>query len=288
MPHEIWIDQKGVVLGITDQTAITEENVKKAVSGQPVDLGETRVRVRLEASSPFLIPQGCYGSLFCGYADSISQLRSPFGTQEDPTRIRLFDVNVPVKYLYRLAYRHEGWNKRVLTEGSPFPWTDAPRENSTPIQIDSFKRTNLFGYELVLPGTCSLNDAYNRMIDDLDHFFHIHSRISVEKVCCFALVRSASGTGFIGTGKNGANMFSEDGLDVVFRNTSLSSIVGHLNGLIPQRIVLDEVGYDGPVALELHLPSAFGVEDIRRNLLKYGLDLVQVYREMPMIVLQKE
>src|SRR5690606_33787450 len=58
LPHYVWLDDKGKVLGITGPEEINAENIENVLSGEPVRLKAKAIgRVSFDLKKPFLFDE---------------------------------------------------------------------------------------------------------------------------------------------------------------------------------------------------------------------------------------
>jgi len=297
-PHEIWINGQGILIGITDQRAVTEKNIEIILSGGHADFEEFKLKKTLSPEDPFLISRvarslhSSYGSVISPYIDSLLPETNRFGTQFDSSVIRLFTINETIYQLYTLAYRCDpSWysNKRIIVEsnGKPFyqNWDQVKQADDREFQ--DFQRDNLFCYELILPGSYSKNQVYNCMIQDLNRYFRIKSRIEQRYINCYGLVELKSSAAIKSKidGPANQNTFSEDQLDVIFKNAAPENLVAHLNSILPSLNIINNVKVVRRIDLEIHLDKNYNIMSVRHQLNKYDLDLVPGQRKLDVLVL---
>lgn len=294
-PHEVWIDSNGTIIGITDQTAVTKDNIKRLSSNRKVTFNEYRIQSKLTSCSPFLVAysrtnSAFYCSAFSGYIDTL-KTSSPFNMQCDSSHVRLFEVNKSVYAMYKDAYQNNdlvgSWNKRIVVENAKDSFYKDIYQvaDSSNWVLDNFRRNNLFCYELIMPNSYSLNQAYLTMITDLDRHFNIVSKMEKRTVKCLSL--QSTEAGFIPAKTGDASQFtlSEDQLDLTIKEVNIKVLITHLNNLIRENTVLNETGYTGNITINLHLPAAYNLADVNNELSKYKLTLKEVYRDIDMLVL---
>ncbi len=309
-PHLVWINKDGVLSGLTDHLALTNDNIVKVVNGGNLaDISKgNRVNITKE---PFLIlpdtKTGIYttfGSVFTGYKKDYTAGFN-FGYQYDSSIIRIFDVNNTVFSYYLNTYKSEyPWlnSKRILVETtrSDFykDWFDYSNSKiRDDVAFREFAKNNLVCYELILPKTKSNSEnVYRYIIQDLDMYFGIQSRIEKRKVKYLALIRSSKAEKFKSTG-NGNSPYvlrsksksfdSPDTLQIF--NTKVSEIVRFLNSQIrfsSNLSIIDETAYNNPIDINVTVYNGeSSVSQIRAYLSKYDLDLIEKEMEMEMLVL---
>jgi len=299
-PREIWINPDGRLAAVTNADAITRENIDAVLRGDVLPFKQLKKPTKLDACSPFLLRRDSvrpeYGSVLSGYIDSISWWEN-FGKQcsKDPAVTRLAMANVSLYHLYSLAYRYrflQSGKKGIIAERnirSRFKdYEDLHGADNW--AVDSFNRNDRFCYELALPAAIySVDQAYDYMIKDIDKFFGIKSSIQRRKVECIAIVSTSP----VITARRPTEMtfgdvsYSDDFHSASLRRADISQLVTYLGELKPlaDAILQDESNSTEPLTMKIELPDQYTFEDIRRNLLKYHLDLQKVERFQDFLVL---
>ena len=295
-PHEIWIDPNGIFIGATEHNAVTEGNIQSILNGKIIQF-ESRVNRRpISGTTPFLLNNQAksftYGSAFTGYIDSI---KNPyfFGRQFDSSTIRLFDVNQTVFTYYKQAYGYtykfllnDPRDKRLVIENvNSFykDWKDVSGLDNW--NTNEFRKKNLFCYELILPNSYLLIEAYQKMIKDLDWYFRIDSKIEKRRMPHLALIRNSNVDKIMSTANNGHSEFSENQLNVRLRSESIDILLNHLDNLIDKYPIIDKTNYRGKIDLDINLPNNYSLDQIRSSLRVYDLDLIFVEDEIDVLKL---
>lgn len=160
LPHEVWIDAAGKVLGFTEAWEVTGPAVSRALAGKGLQLGMKEDVLDYDRHKPLLVAGN-------GGSDSIYQYRSvitgrlnglpsnmgfSYDTARKMTIVRA--TNVHAKQLYMLAYK----GLRNLPEA----------------QVDMGNVSGSFCYELDLP-SASPGLVRQSIKEDLDRFFGVRS-----------------------------------------------------------------------------------------------------------------
>jgi thiol-disulfide isomerase/thioredoxin len=160
LPHEVWIDGDGVVLGFTEASDVTGTAIERALAGKGVGAGMKADVLDYDRGKPLLV-QGNGGS------DTMYRYRSvitgalkglPSGTGFSYDSVKRMTVvkavNVSVRRLYTLAFKGLG---------------DLPDS-----RVDLGQVSGLFCYELDLPAA-SPGLVRRSIREDLDRFFGVRS-----------------------------------------------------------------------------------------------------------------
>jgi len=303
LPHEVWIGKDGKLLAITDHQQVTKENIEKILSGKPNPLTQKEFDKSFDKRKPlFLDGNGGEGnkfitrSLITPYIRGIASVESK---SSDTSGTRLFMSNTPLPYLFKTPYQKldtsiasifefDYLNKRLLIETKQRSlFKNWPKEEqATAAEIDSFKKKYLFTYELILPPSFSLPEAYKIMLQDLQTAFRINSGIEKRRVKCLSLVRTSSDDKIKSTIKNNQPyQFNHNNDSVSFKNISLSLFIRYFNMHFDMPLIVDNTDYTGNVSLEMEMKDQT-LPTLREALRKYDLDLVETEREIEMIVLK--
>ena len=150
LPHEVWLNEKGVVLAITSSEEVTIKNINALLAGKSLSLHEKKDQPGFDPGQPlFVNGNGGDGSkfmsrsLFTGY---IEGLKNNIGQSFKDNQGRLYIFNQPLITLCRMAYPAEfiyPYNRLVLDVKEPqqfLGYTD----------IDSIYN-NLYCYDLIVP-----------------------------------------------------------------------------------------------------------------------------------------
>lgn len=163
LPHEVWINGEGVLLGFTEGAEVTPERVAQVLSGQGLSLKMKEDLLNYDDNKPLLISGN-------GGPDSIYRYRSvitgmlkglPSGLGFSYDSVRQVTVvratNVSARDLYTMVYR----GVRALRDK----------------QVDMGKVSGLYCYELDLP---SISPALVRrsIREDLDRYFGLRSEFT--------------------------------------------------------------------------------------------------------------
>ncbi|MDN5288981.1 MAG: TlpA family protein disulfide reductase [Mucilaginibacter sp.] len=175
LPHDVWIDGNGVVLGFTEAREITVSRINAVLSGKGLDLGMKRDVLDYAWDKPLLVNGNGgrdgdfrYRSLMTGFLRGLpAGVRVEVDTLRKQIRVRATNVRPMVLYGLadkRLRYLPDrqvtgGARDRLVFEVKPGMGLDT---------------AHLYGYELILPG-CSVSLARRSIKEDLDRFFGVRT-----------------------------------------------------------------------------------------------------------------
>lgn len=302
LPHEIWIDKDGTVIGITDAFTVTEENIRRVLRGDKIIFPTEKPRRMISWNEPFLINRNkqtkTFGSAFALYVDSIRSI-DIFGAQYDSTILRYFDVNRSIPYFYRKVYANmiEGIEgnigKKLLIsqtdEGNSILDIDSIYAEDLDVwTIEKRKRENLFSYELILPNTFTKEQGLDYMKKDLDKYFKIQSKIERRKTKCLVLVKKGNGELLKYSSQEASTTdFILENNILYFKGCSINDLIERLNYFVTTSLpIIDETKICNNIQLTIPY-GKIDVHEIRHSLQDAGLDLVETIREINYLVLYR-
>jgi hypothetical protein len=290
IPHCVWI-QNGVIKAITASEEVTAANITALLNGGQVRLKLKKDLVEFDKSLPLL--QNLYGTEVLNLVYSSVLTRHVDGlfagsgvwTSPDSSYIRLYHYNRPVLGLYEYALGFLLSSRpqvlevsdRSKYEGGAVPWAEwAP--------------ANAYCYELTAPLGNSPEETRKWMLQDLNRIFDLNGRLEKRRMPCRVLVRLEKGEEIFTTrgGQPSRNWPAQAGDATILCNQPLSLLVNRLNRAHGyQSFIVDETGYAGNVDLELEAPLD-NPELLKKELNKYGLDLIVSERELDVFVLTEK
>ena len=198
-PHEIWIDKNGVVQAITGHLELTKDNIQKLLHGEQLNLEVKKNQAGFDPLKPLLSgnnggPDSAYlfRSVLTGYLDSTSPTFWQVSGLGRPTVI--FIPNSTIDIMYRTAYSYtdssiENLEYDILSKKILFEKTDSSRVEYSNrayekgyVDYNYFSKHHLYTYQLILPPSYTIQQAYQCMIHELDAFFNISSGVEKRKM----------------------------------------------------------------------------------------------------------
>jgi hypothetical protein len=192
-------------------------------------------------------------------------------------------MNRTLLSLFQEAYGEEfKWNNRLLLEVNNEKALKIPQDT---LQWDLWFENNLYCYELILPAN-KQKKLFNNMQQDLNRYFSYEAKIERRKVQCLILKRITGGDKICSTGGNP----SKQRLDgkIIIKNlplhTSLFGMIANANSNLSTPLV-DKTDYKSNIDIEI-TDQLQNIELLRKDLNKYGLDLVLTETEIDMLVIR--
>jgi hypothetical protein len=254
IPHYVWIDSMGVIVAITSQAEISEENLISVIKGNPKNLHTKIDLVDFDKSKPlFLKGNGgigehlIYRSIITSYTEGIG---NSIGMQRDKNDkiIRFYMLNVSPLMMLRMAYP-DVMNKppnRILNRASAkFIFEN----NSTQ---DTLFYKNSICYEIILPPT-SLETFREYIKGDISRTFGVAAKNETIQLESLVVNRPYINNDI---SKHPSEMeLAEESKEKYIRNLPQSTLVDFLNQLpaFKQLPVIDET--IKPYNIEIAIPS---------------------------------
>lgn len=305
LPFIIWISPEGKVLGATDNRAVTERNIDSLSKGYSLSLGMRKllhfpkgytgsalINIKPDRGS-------VYGSAFSAYLDSIdifssNRIREDYLKHEGNDFLRLFMPNVTLFDLYRTAY--EGLVPGMIDDvrgfyvsksGKALRYKDFYHTKG----MDNwewvvFTKEDLFTYELIMPLTSTLEEVREKMINDVDRYFDLSSRVEKKDVSILKLVSTVPKIEIsTNNGVPDEYEYFKDNDSIIIRNRPFAHFADLLQDVLPIPI-FDETGIKEELKVDLSINvKRTDVASIRKELQKYNLDIVESIIKRPVLVL---
>ncbi|HTD94720.1 MAG TPA: TlpA disulfide reductase family protein, partial [Chitinophagaceae bacterium] len=148
LPHEVWIDQRGVVIAITASFDVTELNIESILAGKKTDMHFKNDNIVFDETLPLFINgnggdgnEMKFHSILTGYIDGIGGT----GIEHEEGVTRYHSRNASLFSLVKYAYPEyaELTEHRFILESGNKIFSPAPTD---PAFYD-----NLYCYELIIP-----------------------------------------------------------------------------------------------------------------------------------------
>ena len=289
LPHYVWINEKGVVVAITNGKPINELDINKALNGNYQDFIKKKdFKIAFDKNAPlFMNGNGgdgstmTYRSMLSTYIIGIGlgfSLKPP--TEGNIGFSKMLAKNVGVMRLFNFALgagKKQFSSSRTIYETKDSLLID-------PLRMGENWRALSWTYELSLPPTFQSN-GYQLMHSDLLKFFPQYSvKVEKRKTLCYAL-RQLPGKNIIPS-VGGEELLYQNPTGLKMRNGTLNLFINTLDvyyfstSKIPiVNLVEDRMRTD----LIINAPLK-NVEAINLELTKYGLELVKGEFEIDMIL----
>lgn len=304
VPHVVWVNASGKVIGITSPEQVTKENIAAALAGKEIALKEKKDELNFDYRMPMAAADSAivYRSLLTRRKQGIST-GSVMDTSADHTDEhyrfrRLFCFNSSLVNLFNIAAyrsRHilENAYRYILDvdDSSRYLWpSTAPEvfEQSGYKSKEAWKDDNLYCYELIVPKGAHDSILLAYMFDDLNRLSPLKGKMIRKKMPCWILRnKTPQSAELCSKGGRPLMRFRMDGITLEsIQNTTLDALVKELNIASGTWWIVNETSNSHPVDLILDVPIArLNVEAFKKRLAYYGFELVPSEREIPVLYL---
>lgn len=293
LPHYVWIDKSGTVVAITGHQEVNAITINKMLSESELVLTEKKDSMMPhDPNVPLLFQpldiqsdQVLFQSLLTNYAAGV---KSRFDLIRDAegrvTRVTM--ANAWIQLMFALAWsdetRYFSRNRIVLEVKEPGLVTSNNKQGS---EFKEWLRDHAWSYELIVPPHLS-GKVFEIMRGDMVRLFPQYTA-SVEKrpIPCLVLVRTSDNDKL--KSNQVAFVNNADAYSLSINNSNIQLLASQLNHYLQHlnKPVVDGTGYTGKVDINLDAKLS-SVEDLRRALKAYDLDLIEKEHEIEVLVIR--
>jgi hypothetical protein len=277
IPHIVWIGKDRKVKAITYGRYLNEDNLNILIRNNRLFLPTKKDLLNFGYEDLFAVNPNIDLKNILLQGSSITRqirgIRNMSGIFKlDSTRKRIFAFNLTIPMLYAMAYRH-----RIHLSSNEIK-TRIRFDKSNPL----FKTK--FCYESVFQDKGSAQDeiiGFRQMINDLNEYFNLDSKISTVKTKCYAITFTKP----FKPNNLGSETFIDHIKYVELKDVTPSSLLTCINDFFKPTI---PIVFTGPsnckinINLPKHIPS---IEALKADLNKYGLDIERKDEFTEMIII---
>ena len=289
VPHCVWIDGNGKVLEITDGPGVTLENIAMAIQSKELNISQKsylksdtydyRKEGLLKSFSSELAPS--YYSAFISYS---AALAGEYGTIDSVAKTYKFTV-CNGSYLKFIKRVYDFRDVRIFFEGKRSAIIAYGKE----LQTEEWKKRNLFTYELLIPAD-QRNQKDLIFQKDVERFLEIKAGLELVKEKRIMKCRVLSGT-YVSkktkfsadNSKQGKPENAEEIRHILFNLTNI------LEDSENRIVFMDDTRLtkSNMLVSDLRIPqSVKSVEEVKKILNDFGLDILEVEREIEVLVVK--
>lgn len=297
LPHQVWVDNKGIIRAIANPQNFTVENVKKLIHNGGLNLLPMDHFQNFNPAQP-LFMQAKMSFLnnleqFSYYTRYINGINQKAGNTIDPITkkvIRRAYYNMSVKNLIKLAYDNFGSgekygalsdDRRVIYEKENPERFFMPKDNN---ELIEWEWNNTYCYEIkVLPENA---DKLPKMMqEDLQRFFNVSINEETRIVDGYALIISDKNKIPLSSGKGRSlTLYNQKSGITTIENQLVKQLIKSLEGKLRNDIIVDETNFNE--RLLLHFKGRENVHEMREELKKFGFDLIPKQVETKILVVR--
>ena len=283
IPHEVWINGQGKVVGITYPDEVVPVNIRALINGEVVHMRLKKDRFDVDLRKPLFIKgnggdgdETLFRSLVTGYLDGYG---SGTGILVGNGKFKgIYSVNQSLFSLTRTAY-----NGKI-----PFPDNRVILEVRDPQKFragdaDTAAYHYKYSYELMVPPTTSDSLVLSEMQKDLKKYFNISIKREMKKIKCLVL------TGL--TAPPSASSAKKGDLDLEINSPKKyiynypPAGVARILNLFSSTPVINEIKTTTNLSVDLPY-NINDVEKLQHSFRKAGISLKEEYRDMEVVVIK--
>jgi thiol-disulfide isomerase/thioredoxin len=279
-----WIDDKGYIKAITDESQLTEKNIADFLKGQMGKVREKEKTVIIDYKKPLAevakeidSNSGVYRSMLTRYLKGV---RSAMTTGKKGLN-RLFAYNSSIRNLYQIAYGDStGFlpsNRIVIESAHPEKITMPKNED-----FEIWKLNNTVCYEITVP-EAKCDSIQKMMCDDLKQLFgyNVYQECQVKK--CLVL-KAEKGFRFLEDTTIAPKVSYNTG-GIIVTNYPFQQLVEMIDHYNRDKIFFDETGLTGKIDITIQAMMN-DVDALNKELKRYGLSLQYEDRQVQMLVIK--
>lgn len=281
VPYIIWI-KDGKLLNTTDGAQVTEKTIKEVLGGENSSL---QTVVQMSRDRPLMLSEN-----FDNEKDLSMISYSLFAKG----RIRGMGFGSGFHRSGQIVYGRQFTNFSFWEIASAIANEIFQKQNQSfneKRRIIEFKNPerrvedkSLYNYEYIVPQS-KADSLYPLMLENLSRFADYKTTIEKRKVKCLVLKRTSTVDKLKTKGSEMTFLFSLSKTNL--QNTSLYALVNSLNAVPTISLpIVDETGY--PNNIDLTMGAISDLNSIRKELLRYDLELVEAERELEMLVISEK
>jgi thiol-disulfide isomerase/thioredoxin len=282
LPHYVWIGPDRILRAITTSAYVTDTNIKSLLENQYFELP---IKREIDADLPLFMSDEIKNlnmlqrSLFVkGKIDGL-----PSGSRWKINNKKVNGIMISNRSMLEM-YKEIA---KYLIPGLSDHKIILSVKDSSLISFDSSKRNyyddwakkNAYTYELIVPIEQATN-LYQYAFDDLNRYSDYKGEVETRLMPCLALIEIGKEKKFVA--KNGEKIKSITSEKMSLHNVNIMTLINELTDSFSEKIILNETGYNGKIDIEIKLPIN-GLDDLRRKLNLFNLDVVPVDREQEIL-----
>lgn len=294
-PVELWVDAKGVLIGITSAALVNEKIIQQVLEGNLNVLITKHFQRDFDRESPLLVANNggadsvfLFRSMITPFIDSIAGGNDLF-FQRTPKMTRIFCANRTVAELAKIAiYKSpsDDLYNRLLELNVQNPSLFLRPSTKNDFQGKMAKQA--YCYELILPPSFTEEEAFELMRQDMERYFNIEINVQLQKRLCLKMEVLEPGK-LITKGLPPEYQLeeSEYGVTLTMRNKEVDVLFAGLNRRT-YPLLIDKPTLSYNVDAELRIPKTYKYEILKKELVKLGIGISEAYSMQPVILISEK
>jgi len=285
IPEEVWINDKGIIVGITGPAEVNSNNIKSILDGRDIhmrykndshiDLGKQTLNELLYGNDQILNKPLFTSTLLKGMIDGVNG--TGIRRNEKGNIYGFYIVNQPLLSLYRSAYRNiiNCPDNQIVFENvdsSLFKKLDF---------MDTALYSQLYSYDLTAPAG-EIKDLLQYMQSDLEKFFHLSVTTEKRELKCY-VIQVPINPNTISTA-GGEAVWETKAPTKYIRNYPVNQVLSELNRVSTVPLI-DETGMIQNIDMKLpeNLENTNEIIDALKGV---GFEVKEEIREMDMVIIR--
>jgi thiol-disulfide isomerase/thioredoxin len=267
----VWIDDKGYIKAITDESQITDQQVADFIRGKSIQVRQKVKTVFRDHKNSLVTTANemdsgsvLYNSSFTKYLNGFVPTYSPLTRG----RTKVSVTNLGISLLYRIAFGDTAnaidYNRTVIESAHPEK-LNCPANES----YETWRFDNTFCYELIVPKE-KQKDILKIMQAELKRMFGYNAFQEYRTQKCLVLTAEKDFHFWANKTATPRLVYSTGGITVT--NHPFAKFSGMIQHYRQENIILDETGITGNIDINLQAEMN-DVESVMQALEKYGLHL---------------
>lgn len=198
LPHNIWVDNQGIIKAITGEDQINEERISSFLAGNFVSL-TFKKDIPFDFRKPMHIPDSLlqYRSIFNNHLEGVNTSGTVISSlgYNKPNMVRFYGWNLSITDLFWEAFKLEtgggipNYNLiQIRTRDSVkfyYPTKNAELFKHSKYKTnEEWMQDNSYAYELRLPKAVKDSVFYNYVQRDLERCLNVSGKIEIRKTNC--------------------------------------------------------------------------------------------------------
>jgi thiol-disulfide isomerase/thioredoxin len=282
IPHEVWINGEGKVVGITYPDQVIPENIHSLINGNEVHMRLKKDRFDVDLRMPLFVngnggdgAETLFRSLVTGYIDGAGGGTGRLVSNEKFKG--LYSINQSLFSLTKTAYKYDipfPDNRIILEvkEGEKFRARDS----------DTASYHYKYSYEIMVHPTTSDSGIIKLMKNDLKRYFNISVKREIRKIECLVLTSLSASPSKVAVNKTGFDLERSTPKKYIYNYPSGG--VAHILNLFSSIPVINEIKATECISVDLPF-NINNVKKLQDALAKAGISLKVEYRDMEVVVI---
>lgn len=284
IPHDVWINKKGIVSAITSSDEVTGDNLAVFLKNDQITLPVKNDNLLFNIDKPLLIdensgsdPGFLYRSVITGYKKNLGSVLGQRMNEEGKIK-RLFVINYPLLTLFQMAY------KQVSNLSINRLLIEAPDE----IKKAILNRDSVtYCYEIITAPSTE-REIQKYMQEDLYRAFHLKASKEIRNITCYIIKPNKNIKNSISKGGIPAMEIGSASIRKYIHNMPVSDL-RDLVEILTNKPVINETNIRSHIDIEIPQDIySYSFEKISKFLNSKGFDLIEAKRPLEAIVISEK